>query len=220
MNAKPIDNIIWDWNGTLLNDVEMCIECMNHLLKPRNLPKLNLEKYREVFTFPVKDYYEKVGIDFEKDPFDTIGHQFMDLYFERLDKCELQHRALDILESNKRRGLKQFILSAMEQKVLEKSLHDLGVFSYFEAVYGIDNHLAAGKLERAFQMIEDFDICKAKTLLIGDTLHDAEVGSVLNIEIVLVANGHQNYDRLKRSGEIVIKDFTLLESTIQHKIIK
>jgi phosphoglycolate phosphatase len=220
MNAKPIDNIIWDWNGTLLNDVEMCIECMNHLLKPRNLPKLNLEKYREVFTFPVKDYYEKVGIDFEKDPFDTIGHHFMDLYFERLDKCELQHRALDILESNKRRGLKQFILSAMEQKVLEKSLHDLGVFSYFEAVYGIDNHLAAGKLERAFQMIEDFDICKAKTLLIGDTLHDAEVGSVLNIEIVLVANGHQNYDRLKRSGEIVIKDFTLLESTIQHKIIK
>ena len=60
MNFDKYDTIIWDWNGTLLNDVDMCINCMNQLLQPRNIALLDHKKYQEVFTFPVQDYYEKM----------------------------------------------------------------------------------------------------------------------------------------------------------------
>ena len=59
MQIKNYQHIIWDWNGTLLNDVKLCADIMNNLLKTRSLPTITLEKYREIFTFPVKDYILK-----------------------------------------------------------------------------------------------------------------------------------------------------------------
>ncbi len=62
--------IVWDWNGTLLNDVDLCFSCINRLLVSHDLKPLDtLSQYREVFTFPIEDYYKRVGFDFDKIPF-------------------------------------------------------------------------------------------------------------------------------------------------------
>lgn len=213
MNFSKIQNIIWDWNGTLLNDVEMCINCMNQLLEPRNLPKLNLNRYREVFTFPVQDYYEEIGIDFNKDPFEIIGHQFMDLYFEGLKTCNLHPDVIEVLNFFQSSGKKQFILSAMEQNALENSLLDFGISSYFSAVYGIDNHLAAGKTSRALQMITENQIDVSHSVLIGDTIHDFQVARELKIKCILIANGHQSQTKLRLQNDNV---FSSLECFLSH----
>jgi len=204
MKLNQFNNIIWDWNGTLLNDVDMCIDCMNQLLKARNLPLLNLIKYREVFTFPVQNYYQKIGIDFEKDPFDIIGHDFMDLYFKALPACQLFPEAEKVLSHFHQLGKKQFVLSAMEHKSLKKSLIDFGISQYFDNVYGIDNHLAAGKTERAFQLTQENNIETEKTILIGDTLHDHEVANDLHIHSILIAEGHQSKSSLTHAGVSVL----------------
>lgn len=210
MNLNQIENIIWDWNGTLLNDIEMCINCMNQLLEPRNIPKLNIEKYREVFTFPVQDYYKEIGIDFEKDPFDIIGHDFMDLYFEGLKSCNLHSDVVSTLQEFQMAGKKQYILSAMEHDALIQALKDYQISSYLESAFGIDNHLAAGKTDRGIQLFKEFQIEPEKTILIGDTLHDVEVADELEISCVLVSNGHQSQARLKTSGVEVFHNLTEL----------
>jgi len=210
MNIKPFKNIIWDWNGTLLNDVEMCIGCMNQLLKDRNLPLLNLDRYRDVFTFPVQDYYQAIGIDFNKDPFNIIGHEFMDLYFEALPKCQLFPEVKDVLKHFHMQGKKQFILSAMEHESLKKSLLDFGISQYFNGVYGIDNHLAASKMERAFQLMREGNIEPQTTILIGDTLHDLEVANNLKMDTILIAKGHQSKSRLDNTGVILLDSLTEL----------
>ena len=69
----PIETIIWDWNGTLLNDLRLCVKTINSLLEKRSLPVLTTSSYKEVFSFPVKDYYEKVGFDFSKEDFRNSG---------------------------------------------------------------------------------------------------------------------------------------------------
>ena len=206
MKPRDYQTIIWDWNGTLLNDVDMCVRCMNQLLLPRNIPLLTQEKYRELFTFPVKDYYQRVGIDFEKDPFDIIGHEFMDLYFEALQTCQLQPGVEDVLNYFRQLGLRQFVLSAMEQQSLLQSLKDFGINHYFTACYGIDNHLASGKIERGHLMMKKHEISPELSLMIGDTLHDLEVAKELKMDILLLANGHQNRNRLLKSGEIVMEN--------------
>ena len=57
-------HIIWDWNGTLLNDRWVCVNGINNCLKKRGLSSISEETYKSIFTFPVKDYYKKLGFDF------------------------------------------------------------------------------------------------------------------------------------------------------------
>lgn len=210
MYLNRFNNIIWDWNGTLLNDVDMCVKCMNQLLEPRKIPLLTKEIYRDVFTFPVQNYYQKIGIDFIKDPFDIIGHDFMDLYFEALSGCKLFAEAEEVLKHFQQLDKKQFILSAMEHESLKKSLFDYGISQYFDGVYGIDNHLAAGKTQRAIQLMSENNIESKKTILIGDTLHDLDVGNDLNIKTLLIANGHQSKSKLNNAGILVLDSLSEL----------
>lgn len=206
MNFDKYDTIIWDWNGTLLNDADMCINGMNQLLHARGIPLINKELYQEVFTFPVQDYYQKIGIDFTKESFDVIGHQFMDLYFEALPNCQLHEGVKEVLQYFQDQGKRQFILSAMEHESLQNSLKDYGIASCFEGVYGIDNHLAAGKIGRAHQLVQEFQIEASTSIMFGDTLHDKEVADEMGIDMIFIAHGHQSFAKLSKTSVTVFPD--------------
>ena len=77
MTPKKIKHIIWDWNGTLINDSWVFVELMNEELTIRNLPLINIKKYRQKFTFPVKKYYQNLGFDFNKEDFKKVGYNFI-----------------------------------------------------------------------------------------------------------------------------------------------
>ena len=204
MNLEKYKYILWDWNGTLLNDVDYCVGCMNQLLSERNMPLLNTKHYQEIFTFPVQDYYEKLGFDFKKESFNIVGHAFMDLYFEQLNTCQLFPVAKQVLSFLRKSEKQQFILSAMEHHSLVSLLQEMEISHFFDGVYGINNHLAAGKIERAKTMIDDHDIDVSKAILIGDTLHDQEVAQTLDCDILLISKGHQSKKKLKTGGAIVV----------------
>jgi len=188
--------IFWDWNGTLLNDVEMCVSCINKLLQKRQLPQLDVNRYREVFTFPVKTYYEQIGFDFSREPFETPAHEFMTLYHRHLPETPLFDYAEETLTHFKQRGDQQLVLSAMEHTSLIKTLNERKLNGYFNAVSGIDNIFAEGKIGMAREFFDQLDIRKEDAILIGDSLHDWEVAMDLGIEHILVASGHQSKARL------------------------
>ena len=195
-----ITTLIWDWNGTLINDVDICVDCINVLLEKRQLPLLDLEKYREVFRFPVKEYYEEVGFDFSKEPYDKVAMEFIDIYIARLPEADLHKDVVDTLSEFSRRGLNQSVLSAMEHNNLVKSITEKGIFPYFGLLMGISDHFASGKIENARQIISKLDTDPQHTLLIGDTLHDYEVAQEIGCHCILVAHGHQSMEHLKEAG--------------------
>ena len=79
-------HIIWDWNGTLINDIWLVVEIMNKMLKKRSLSEIDLKKYREIFDFPVIDYYAKLGFDFSKESFEELTVEFIGEYYARFKK--------------------------------------------------------------------------------------------------------------------------------------
>ena len=116
-----IKHIIWDYNGTLLNDVELCVEVINEMLSIRNKKLISVTDYREVFDFPVKDYYQKVGFDFSKESFEEIGQNFIDRYNQRINQTYLQKNVLETLSNLGQKGFIQHILSArLETSLLLK----------------------------------------------------------------------------------------------------
>lgn len=201
-----MNSVIWDWNGTLLNDVELCINSVNSLLNDRNLPLINTKTYKEVFSFPVQEYYKTLGFDFEKEDFSVSAHQYIDLYYAGFDSCSLQKNVIEVLNCFREKGIRQFVLSAMEHEMLEKTLKLKGILHFFEGIAGLKDHYAVSKIVQGKQLIQDFKIDRGKTRLIGDTIHDFEVATELGIKCILVADGHQTIERLMQTGEIVIGD--------------
>ena len=120
--------IVWDWNGTLLNDVDLCFSCINRLLVSHDLKPLDtLSQYREVFTFPIEDYYKRVGFDFDKIPFSMLAHEYMEDYQEKSYACDLHSDVLDVVNKAKNLGFSQTVLSASKMDYLLKQMETLHV---------------------------------------------------------------------------------------------
>jgi phosphoglycolate phosphatase len=191
-----IDTIIWDWNGTLLDDTDICIESMNCLLNQRNFPLLSKTRYREIFTFPVRDYYSIAGFNFNVESFDLVAIEFMDLYFARLPHANIFKEAKQVLSSFRQLRFTQILISAMKHESLITSVKEKGLSGYFSHISGIQDHFADGKIENARKIVKDLKLDISKILMIGDTIHDFEVAKELGVECLLVANGHQSIGRL------------------------
>jgi len=208
MRIENYQHIIWDWNGTLLDDVQLCADIMNKLLKVRSLPTITLNTYREIFTFPVKEYYIKAGHDFVNESFEKIGKDFIDDYEMRKTECALYPYAAEVLEIMLSLKIEQHLLSAYKQNNLEDIIKHFGVSEYFNSVRGLDHIYADGKIEVGKQLMNEISSNGkgSKVLLIGDTIHDYEVAKALNTDCLLVSNGHQNNEKLKSLNIPVIKN--------------
>lgn len=197
--------IIWDWNGTLLDDLDFCVSTINVLLKKRNLPLLSHNSYKEVFSFPVKNYYEAIGFNFDQEDFSIPAKEFIDLYDSNVKNCRLHQSAVEVLTHFQKAGIKQFVLSAMKQNMLEQTLKQQNIFHFFEGVAGLNNHYAVSKIERGEQLINEFNIKKESAWMIGDTIHDFEVAEKLGLNCILIADGHQSEERLKSTNAILVE---------------
>ena len=198
------ESIIWDWNGTLLNDVDLAIAIINQLLTERGLKPVSHQQYLEIFTFPVRDYYEQIGFDLKNEPFEIPALQFITSYNNAVKTCGLHEEVIPLLTRMQDHGCRQFILSAMEQQQLEKTVSDNGIILFFENLCGLDNHYAISKLETGRSLIAQCGLNPSSTLMVGDTIHDLEVAQAIGCCCVLVANGHQSKERLLSSGATVL----------------
>jgi len=199
-----IGGIIWDWNGTLLNDIQLCVQTINEMLDKRNLPLLSVNDYKDVFSFPVKNYYQKIGFDFEVEPFEIPALEFIERYNEQMNGCSLHQNSLIVLSYFQSVGIRQFVLSAMKQDALEDCLNYQQISHFFEHVSGLDNHYAASKMENGRRLISGLNLNIAELVLIGDTVHDFEVATELGCQCILIANGHQSREVLQVTGVLVI----------------
>jgi len=214
--SLTLEWIIWDWNGTLLDDVDLCLRALNALCLKRGLKTVTLEEYRQHFTFPVIDYYEAVGFDFSREPFEIPAQEWISFYTERvLKESKLYDAAISTLDWLKNQGYKQAILSAHHKETLQYLVRHFGIASYFESIWGVNTFDAPGKLDIADAMVRGCGISPQKALLVGDTLHDLEVANATNMNCVLIAAGHQSKIRLLRGGVPVLDSLETLPNLIK-----
>lgn len=187
----PYSCLIWDFNGTILDDVKTGIDSVNVLLEKRGLPLIDgVEKYHAVFGFPIIEYYKRLGFDFEKESYDALAHEWVDVYNELVKKAPLRDGVLTALEEIKRFGIPQIILSATEKNMLISQVKSLGIYDYFDEILGMDNIYAYSKRKMAVEWMQKRNIKNA--LMVGDTTHDAEVAASMGADCVLVSGGHQS----------------------------
>jgi len=208
---KNIKAVIWDWNGTLLNDLAQSILSMNQMLEKRNYPHLETEKYKEIFTFPVKDYYIKAGVNFEDHEWDEVAMEFINNYRNNISDAGLHDGVGEVLQFLNTKNIRQFILSAMQQDFLTETVSHLLDTTLFEEIVGLNNHYAHTKLENAMLLVEKIGLPKNEIVMVGDTMHDFEVAKAVGVECVLFSGGHYSRQRLEKSGALVIDKLLMIE---------
>ncbi|MEI6211322.1 MAG: HAD family hydrolase [bacterium] len=212
--TPPYRHIVWDWNGTLLDDVQASVNTINRLLAARALPLTEVSRYRELFGFPVRDYYTAIGFRLEQEDWDLLARTYHDLY--RTDTTIRLHAgALPALRFCREAGLGSSILSASEQTILERMLAEANVTAWFDFIHGVDNLHGRSKLETGRKLIQRIPCPPAQVLFVGDTLHDREVAAELGCACVLVAHGHQSRERLLAAGCPVLETLAELPEFLQ-----
>ncbi|MBE6593797.1 MAG: HAD family hydrolase [Ruminococcaceae bacterium] len=205
---------IWDFNGTIFDDVDAGIESVNALLFERRLPIIeSKEAYREVFDFPIIEYYRKIGFDFEKEPYEVIAPLWVELYMENSKRSKLFDDVISAIDFFDERGIKQSVLSATEKNMLDGQLCELGIFDRFEEIMGRDNIYAESKLELAQSWKEKHR--DEKVLFIGDTTHDYETARILGADCYLISAGHHPEHKLRAVSDEV-KVFGTLRELIEY----
>ena len=218
MQAPVIKYVIWDWNGTLINDAWLFVDLMNEELDERNLPLITITEYQKYFTFPVKKYYEILGFDFNKEDFEKVGYEFIQKFKKRKFEAQLFPNSKFILESTKKLNIKQSIVSAQEHNLLNETIKHYKINSYFESISGIDNYYADNKIQIAKKLRNNIKYDNHEILLIGDSVHDFEVAQALKINCVLYSKGHYSKKRLKKCDCQMIDDHKQLEKIYYSKI--
>ena len=205
---------IWDFNGTIFDDVKASMDAVNTLLAERGLDIIDSkERYHEVFDFPIIDYYRRIGFDFDKEPYEVIAPIWVGLYMENSKSAGLFDGVIESLDFFESRGVKQSVLSASEKNMLTGQLKTLGIYERFEEIMGIDNIYAESKLAlaRAWRERHPND----KVMFIGDTTHDYETAKLLGADCYLISAGHQPEYKLRAVAEDV-KVFGSLAELIEY----
>lgn len=209
-----VKTIIWDWNGTLLDDLDLSLESVNVLLKERNIPTLSIEKYKDIFGFPVVDYYVKAGFDFEKEAFEVPAKQYVKLYAAGASELKLFPDVVDTLTFFKENNYRQIVLSAMKDDNLKLMIHNAEISHFFDGIFGIKDNYAREKVSLGKQVVENLKLNPAECLMIGDTLHDAEVAEQCGFNCILFSGGHVSKQRLETKEKKIINSLSELKQIL------
>ena len=199
-------HVIWDFNGTVLSDMEIGIRATNTMLEKRGLtPIASLAAYRAIFDFPVEDYYRRLGFDFVREDYKTVlAPEWVALYNDMNDEAPLFDGVLALTRALREKGVAQSILSASEKRMMEQQLRVRGALSWFDEIWGTDTIHAYGKMALADAWRKAHE--GARTVLLGDTTHDFEVAQRIGADCILIAAGHHSEERLLTCGVPVVKD--------------
>ena len=199
-------HVIWDFNGTIIDDVSLGVEVFNELRGDCGLPPVTRSEYVENFKIPVRDFYEDTGFDFSKFDFREIGEKFARLYGARRFGCPLTFGFNGAARALSEAGVGQSVLSAYENGLLNEALRHYGLDGFFSRIDGLDNIDAGSKKELGVRHAASLKTPPEKIVMVGDTPHDKEVADAMGTACALVACGHVSRRRLEKLGVPVFEN--------------
>ncbi len=151
---------------------------------------ITLEIYRSAFKMPIRNFYTDIGFDLEKEDFEKLASEYNRMYKADFSSIPLTEGVLEVLEYFYQKGVKQYIVSASEQKSLDAQVKEKGLEKYFTQVVGNDDYSVVSKTDKARELKRRIG-SSGKILFVGDMDHDYEAALAMGADCVLYTGGHQ-----------------------------
>ena len=200
-------HIVWDWNGTLLNDLELVVAATNASLATAGTGPTTVDEHRRDFFRPVQAYYGKmVGRELSEEEFAELDRAFHRAYKAGLADLSL---APDALTSLQAWPGSQSLLSMWFHRELVPTVARYGLTRYFARVDGLRAAIGGGsKAPHLAAHLGELRLAGADVVLIGDSLDDAAAAASVGANCVLYSGGLTHPDALVRAGVPVADSLT------------
>ena len=197
-------NIIWDYNGTIIDDAQLAVDAENILLRQYGKPQIDMDFYLKECEMPIINFYKKIYDDLESMDFSKLAKEFVNNYDMLFDNAEVFPEVEEMIEKLHKQGYRQAVISGFETNRLKSSLDKFGLSRYFEFMSGADDIACGDKSERAVQALKAYGFDPHNTLFIGDMYHDYEAAFKSGADCVLIAKGHQGKQVLESYGVVPV----------------
>ncbi|MDG5815680.1 HAD hydrolase-like protein [Chitinispirillales bacterium ANBcel5] len=211
---RQFDHLIWDWNGTIVDDSRLCLTILNEQLTFRGRKELSLDYYRENFCFPLSKFYQDLGLAACTDEFSECNKIFHKEYNKRRINCKIHDGVLTVLDKFITNGGAHSVLSAYAESYLKEMVGQLKLSEYFAHIIGLQNIDGASKVDPGHQLMERLGLKPSRVAFIGDSVHDYEVASAIGVQCFLIAKGHQSRKQLESCKAVVLDSHQELLSYI------
>jgi len=194
-----VAHLVWDWNGTLLDDLALVVAATNASLGAVGGRPITVEEHRRDFRRPISAYYAYVlGRPVSDDEFATLDHAFHVAYRTGVRDCRLAAGALEAIATW--RGT-QSLLSMWFHHELLPVVERHGLAARMGRVDGLRAAVGGGsKAPHLAAHLTALDLRGADCVLIGDSLDDAEAAASVGAGVVLYSGGFTDESRLRQSG--------------------
>ncbi len=203
--VKGFKTVVWDWNGTIINDCHIAALAETQLFNKYGIPTQTPEERIKNFSFPIEGYYKKMGFDFSKHPYDIIANEWLRFYEQLIQDAQIFMGMNDTLNKLKNLASRQFILSAAPESHVKEMTLKHSIHGFFDGIYGLANARAESKINRGHELLREHSIDPSTTIIVGDTVHDFEVAQALGASALLIADGHHSYETLAQAHHNVLK---------------
>jgi phosphoglycolate phosphatase len=205
----PIANILFDWSGTLVDDLAPVIDATNRVLAHCDLPPMTREEFLREFELPFGKFYQRMipGV-----PLEALEPVFHAAFAGSEEKATLLPHAFEFLQFCHLTGRRCFVLSSAHPAHLRAQAEEFGMLAFFEEIYaGVRD-----KTERIHQMLECHQLDPAATAFIGDMTHDIETARHGGVRSVAVLTGYQTAATLAAvNPDVLVRDLSHLGSLMR-----
>lgn len=185
-------SLLFDWSGTLVDDLPPTLYATNAVLADYGLPAMSREEFRERFRLPYPDFYEEVlpGVAIAE-----LEGTFRRAFRQSPVGVTLLPHAREILEWCRAEGVRCFVLSSMDEGIFMEQAQAFGLLTYFEKVYAgvID------KRERIGELLKVHQLKAPMTAFLGDMAHDVATAKHGGIDSLALSTGYDPLERLVKT---------------------
>ncbi len=207
---------VFDWNGTLFDDVQASLEGANAVFEFLGRQPLSIGQYRQTFTFPILHFYTANGISPSEylECHDEAARIYLETYENAALQCRLRTDATELLEWLNANGIKCMLLSNHLLENVEKQLARFHIHHFFShiscnSVYDASFIQKMNKHDRLQSLMRSENYPAATCFIIGDSLEEPEIAGKLGLSSFCIAGGYLSRDRLLASGtDHVVDNFT------------
>ncbi|MEV4561392.1 HAD hydrolase-like protein [Kitasatospora sp. NPDC049285] len=200
-------HIVWDWNGTLLEDMGAVLGASNAAFATVGIAPMTLEEYRAQYEIPVPRFYERLlGRAPSQAEWLALDDAFHVRYLELFPGCGLTPGAVELLAGWAAGGRSQSLLSMYEHEKLVPAVDGFGLTGHFLRVDGRRGASGGRKAEYLAVHLDALgaEIDRGRTVLIGDAADDAEAALSAGIKAVLYTGGSHTREKLTPVGVPVV----------------
>jgi phosphoglycolate phosphatase-like HAD superfamily hydrolase len=205
-----VAHLVWDWNGTLLDDLSLVVAATNTSLSSVGGPPITADEHRRDFRRPIADYYGHVlGRSVTQDEFVQLDRAYHAAYRDGLLDTALTEDAEKAMRSWP--GT-QSLLSMWFHEELVPEVTRRGLFGLFERIDGLRAGVIGGghKVEHLVEHLAALGVAGSGAVLIGDSVDDAHAADAVGAACVLYGGGFTHPDRLAETGRPVA--FSLVQA--------